>query len=173
MFECNLEKFPKCNSALLKQINCVMHDWQQGGTTFQQENLDFKTSIDVDEIIHGEIPMALAEKLRELDPVSELVRKLCWRYLPMPPESLLDLELIEEWNIGLQYMSVSNSSEQKGFQQFRRDVRPMTIQEYLHAQIEYKSTPVYESVKYIGKIKSFAFLKRWLNFQFTDPGKNS
>lgn len=163
----NLVDFPMCSTPLIKQLNVVVNNWHQGPTNFQEEMAKFADTINIDEIMQGDVPPGLVTILRECrNELSELTRKLCWRYLVMPPEEAIDLPFLESWGIGIEHLSSSHAMVQKGIAQFRREVRGMTISEYVAAQKEHKSTPVFEvNVKYISKVQSMVFLKRWIKYQ--------
>lgn len=158
MLGINLQNhFKRCQISLLKQINIVVNDWRQGATEFQKGMVDFGNGVNMDDVMQGDVPPALANILRDCrNELSELVRKLCWRYLVMPPEG------------GMEHRNGANSAHnnpgvQKGIAQFCRKVRAMTINDYMLAHQSNKSTPVFEcNVSYIGKVLHSKYLVKSL-----------
>lgn len=120
MLDINFANFPMCQVSLIKQLNVVLNDWRQGATDFQEEMATFGNTINLDEIMQGEVPHGLAAIFRECrSELSEFIRKLCWRYLVMPPEEVIDLPFLEDWGIDVEHLPSSNTMVQNGIAQFR------------------------------------------------------
>lgn len=56
--------------------------------------------------------LELIEKI--ISKVSILIKDLCWRFQPQPPEGLLQLENIKEPKLGMEYFDPSQSDIARG-----------------------------------------------------------
>lgn len=53
--------------------------------------------------------------------MSLAICKLCWRYQPQPPESILHVEDLKEAKIGFEYIADNNDKITRGVQLYRQE----------------------------------------------------
>lgn len=128
----------------------------------------------VDDFSNGEMPQSIVEYIinQKLDAISILIRNLCWKFQPQPPETILDVPEIFEVNSGLEFLEGDKLVE-TGIRMYRREVttRCRNLVEFLEASAKANATPAYIlTEKYMSVHASFDILKKIINFQFPSLG---
>lgn len=155
----------------------IINDDIVSPTEIQRSVRSLEQFCKVDDFLNGEMPQSIVEYIieKKLDAISILIRNLCWKFQPQPPETILDVPEVFEVNSGLEFLD-GDKLVDMGIRMYRREVttRCRNLVDFLEASAKVNATPAYIlSEKYMSIHASFDVLKKIVNFQFPNLGDRS
>lgn len=106
----------------------------------------------------------------DIDELTTLTEQILWRYLPNPPETLVDLQFVKSSETMARLITLDNALVKKGIKNYERIIANFeTLNEYETYLLENKSTPVFNpNMTYMTIIDSIELIDKLLKFQFPD-----
>lgn len=87
------------NNLLIRNIQRILFEQEEKKPTVAEYVDNMDEDVDIVEILDGNIKGPIYTfVVKHCDPVTIMVKKLCWRFQPMPPENLFRLPQLKQIN---------------------------------------------------------------------------